>query len=436
MTIYYIRKTGNDTTGDGSDAAPWLTISKVIGIIGTGGGHTVNIGPGEYAENTTGLGYLFFNTGQAHSSLVTYQAEDPLNKPIVTVSGATQYFVRCAGLMNTTFKNLIFTDKGVTHTSGLFPLGTGTTPHDISWVNCEFNWCAGSIYGVSCILTSGKSASNLLVQDCVFNQIGDDPTRAIVAMSFRQSTAASPVDNVKVQRCKVSVQAKPLYIEGVTNFLIDGGYFASLDSYGILIGADGVGTKLNAGTVQNAAISSTNSHAILVGGGSNGVTVTGCTINGGNQGIVIKEATNCTATYNNIFGGSDSSLYFKASTNCTASYNTVHGWQGILGRVAYNSTTGNKCQNITFTYNRLFSSGVAPLLYWGGDTEDLGGGVCDFNLYLPGGSPLFGYVRSDPHVLTLDELKAAWAGYGDGSNDSHSQFFRLPVSHKFMMIGR
>lgn len=53
MTNYYVRKTGNDTTGDGSTGTPWLTIQKALDTVSIAGGHTIYVGAGTYAESAS-----------------------------------------------------------------------------------------------------------------------------------------------------------------------------------------------------------------------------------------------------------------------------------------------------------------------------------------------------------------------------------------------
>ena len=95
--------------------------------------------------------------------------------------------------------------------------------------------------------------------------------------------------------------------------------------------------------------------------------------------------------------------------------------------------TGNKCQNWTLAYNKLYATGAGQIFAIGAATADLGGGICDYNKYSPKGAALFGAVRADSSVLDLTELRAAWSGYGDGSNDSHSKLIRSRRDQSFLL---
>jgi hypothetical protein len=79
-------------------------------------------------------------------------------------------------------------------------------------------------------------------------------------------------------------------------------------------------------------------------------------------------------------------------------------------------TSGNKVYNLSVTHNRFFAYGGAVVQSWAGSAEDNGGNVCDYNEY-------HGAFATTKGVTThnLGQARAAWASYGDGSNDSHSR---------------
>lgn len=58
---YFVTKSGNDTTGDGSQSLPFLTIQKAVDTIkAAGGGGTTYVGSGIFDEDN-GSGYLYMN---------------------------------------------------------------------------------------------------------------------------------------------------------------------------------------------------------------------------------------------------------------------------------------------------------------------------------------------------------------------------------------
>jgi len=72
---YYVAKTGNNTTGDGSEAKPWLTISKAASMVAAG--DTVLIKPGTYTEQVA------LSKSGTTTNYVTFQSFDPNNKAVV-----------------------------------------------------------------------------------------------------------------------------------------------------------------------------------------------------------------------------------------------------------------------------------------------------------------------------------------------------------------
>src|SRR4030042_578983 len=69
--IYYVRKDGNDTSGDGSTSAPWLTLSKALSVAGNR--DLVKVGNGLYEETTKGAGY--WNIDKTLSDYLAIEAE-------------------------------------------------------------------------------------------------------------------------------------------------------------------------------------------------------------------------------------------------------------------------------------------------------------------------------------------------------------------------
>jgi hypothetical protein len=164
-----------------------------------------------------------------------------------------------------------------------------------------------------------------------------------------------------------------------------------------------------------------------LGAGCNGVQALSNRITGGDQGLVVKDNDGAVISRNNIFGGNNNALYFKGATNAAATYNTIANIHGVCVRVGADGAT--KSQNITLQHNRIFGRGSAALLAWADAAGDLGGGVCDSNIYAPRGTGKFGAVRADASVVSLAELRAAWAGYDNPNNDAASRLLpdELPL---------
>lgn len=425
MATYYVRKDGNDTTGDGSTGAPWLTIVKAVATLPATADQTVKIGPGVYQESYSGLGYLYLNRNPNAGFWWTFEAENPADKPVIQPGGTPLYMVRIGtSSARWILRNLVFDWNEVSMAGGVFSITAGTTISDITFDACEFIWGDGAVYAISAVMTGAtKSLARVTVQNCAFTFEGADADGSAYAMRFTLSTGIS-ISDVTIRGCTCSMPGFPLWLDGVSNFLVENCNFSSSVKMGLMIGGDGAATAgANSGTVSGGSISAAVSHAFLIGWLSDGVTVQGCKVQGGNQGVVVKACTNVLVTGCTIIGGAaaDYSLLFKGATNSQAINNDISGTYSLSGAVVgleVNSTT--KCENITLTYNKIRGSGSTRLLLWGNDTHDAGGGVCDYNRYQPNGTNKFGNVRDTLGITTLAGLRAAWAGYGDGSNDSHS----------------
>lgn len=86
MATYYVRTTGNDTTGDGSTGTPWATPGKAVAA-GLAAGDIVNIGPGTYTLSTStpnvAGGPVNISGESEDSSPIIFQAEDSNDKPVI-----------------------------------------------------------------------------------------------------------------------------------------------------------------------------------------------------------------------------------------------------------------------------------------------------------------------------------------------------------------
>ncbi len=91
VTNYYVAKTGNGKTGDGSSASPWQTITAAIDFLiakgGTHGGVCVNVGPGTYTESVIGgtlsgsfdapAGYFVLRSTTPHGAIIQLAPGSP-----------------------------------------------------------------------------------------------------------------------------------------------------------------------------------------------------------------------------------------------------------------------------------------------------------------------------------------------------------------------
>jgi len=357
-TIVYVRKTGNDTTGDGSTGTPWLTVQKAIASVAIGGGGAIIVGDGTYNEVTGANNY--FQIARRFTGLQYIIPESGVYGSVVLRgNGDATYNIWLNTAQNLRFENLDLTPVSGASRAVLFLRSGGTTVENLEFYQCN-------IPGMVEVNTaSGLSYTGLLFDGCTIAQ-------------------------------------------------------GAAGNYALQLGQDGVAIGTIAGIVRNCTVSG-NNHVVLMGGDCAGMVAQDNTINAGSgaYGVVLKECDGNTVSGNSITGGSVAGIYCKGAKNATITGNAITAAQANLMQIIVNSATGNKCQNITFTGNTLTASGTAKLLSWGNSDNDLGGGVCDYNTYVVGVNK-YGLVRADTDVQSLAELQAAWTGYDVAGNDTHS----------------
>lgn len=429
MATYYVRKDGNDATGDGSTGNPWLTLNKALSVITSG--DTVNFGDGIYQEDNEGMGYCWINA-RHYASTVTFQAEKGAAGD-VTLQGltSTSLNVRVNNSEHITFKWIKFVSRVYTQDDA-FDLRNSNLSY-IQFDDCTFTALSdpghanSAFYGTQ---SAGFTWSHITLNRCTFNQIGAD---LCDGLRLSRGAADDVIDAVTVIDCVSTVTRFAIFMRGVTNLYMQNCSGSSSGALGVAgyIGDDADSCiYTTSGLIENCIFSSVSSHSFLIGAGCEDLVATNCTVYGGDYGIVIKQNINTDVEYCTVFGGSVSGIYCKAAIDPIVKHNHITNYRGSLFKVG--KGTVDKCSGVIFEHNMLIATGSAGCLEWTDDTGDAGGGVCDYNKYGPRGSGLLGSVRADASVANLAELHAAWADYGDSSNDSHSALIQGKSSLLFL----
>ncbi len=429
MGTYYVRKSGNDTTGNGSDANPWLTVAKAQESVPWAGDQTVLVGPGIYSENLGGLQYLNLQRSQSGGGYLTVQSENG-NAEGVTIQGSssTTYQVRLDNADHIKLRNLSFS-SGVA-LSDLYSVVrlTGNVNHVEFW-NCKVvipSVAGRTLFGLFGEATGAGNFNNILVDGCKFEQSG---VEAVGLLRIGRQAGASVVDTISIRNSSFPALLYALYLYGITNLLIDGinASNTSQPSPNVCLGQNADAGLGCSGVIKNSVFASTAGHALLIGAICANIELDNLVVNGGDQGLVLKHSDTISVSNSRITNGTLNAFYCKGATNVMARFNRILNNAGTCVRVGA-SGDATKSGNIDFQHNRVRATGAAKLFAWADDTGDAGGGVCNYNTYKTGPvSAPFGSVRGDAHVNTLAELRAAWAGYGDGSNDGHSKKAAKPL---------
>jgi hypothetical protein len=161
-------------------------------------------------------------------------------------------------------------------------------------------------------------------------------------------------------------------------------------------------------------------HAVLVGAGCTG-TVDGLVITepSSDYGMVVKENAGVTIQNCDITSGSSGGLYLKAAVNAIIYNNTLTGQGGGAAFTLLVGDTGNTSSGCTITYNHMNVIETSDIFNWG-TTGDGDNNINDYNVYHVGGTGNYGTVRGDGNVVDLTELRAAWTGYTNETNDANS----------------
>jgi parallel beta-helix repeat protein len=413
MAMYYVRKDGHDTTGDGSSGAPWLTVHKGISTIAAG--DTLLIGDGLYQEDT-GSGYLYIS--RVFASAVTIRSESG-DAAKVTIQGASSASYETMISVNGgsyVFEDLTFSTRNDTAINGAMRVARGT--------NVVFNRCRFVVMTHASTVRSavhvtegtGYTVQDVTFNDCVVEQIGSSP-----CYGFRVYKGTGTLDNINFVSCRVTATSYALYATGGTNIHITGGRYENASGLPALVYGKDAETSDTAvsGMIDGAFVRSNTSHSLLIGAGAAGVTARNCQVVGGDYGVVLKECAGNTLEANSISGGSVAAVLCKAAVNCIIRDNVLRNSAGRCVQLALGAT-GNRSSGLTVTGNRMHSSGAGKIYSWL-SAADNGGCTVDQNVYDPKGSGKFGDVQAATGIVSLDELRAAWGSYSPAENEGSSR---------------
>jgi hypothetical protein len=421
MTSYYVRKSGNDSTGDGSSGNPWLTVTKALLTIPTAAAHTLLVGDGIYAESSSGLHYLLVQRAQTVGAWLTIAAENG-SAGDVTLSGesSTTYQVRIDGSRYVRFEQIKFiSSTNLTNIAAGTVTISGATANHISFVGCSItarSHAANKTYGVFGEVSGSNSWSDFTFEGCMVGQSG---TGLATGVRLDRGSDTAALDGITLSDCRMTMINNPIEIFGAANVRVDGGDYLSTSGQAVEVGVNGDTGRTTTGTIRGVYAQSVSGHAVLVGAGCQGFTIQDCTILGGDSGLVLKECSGAAIEHNLITGGSNAALYFKGAASCTAQWNFIHNQAGGCAlRLAKNDSSSTKSSAITVCANRI-CAGTTGSMFDIRDASEVGAGcVIDRNRYGCRGS--WGSVYGTS-VSSLAGARAAWSGYGDGSNEQMSR---------------
>jgi parallel beta-helix repeat protein len=421
MTTYYVSNTATNGFAVGSDAnstaqaqsksTPWLTIAGALAKVASG--DTLRLNAGTYDEGAANT--VWYCNG-VFTSTVTIQSDSGVASGVIVrsngLAGTNNIRLgRTGNLAYLKFYQVSFSAKY----AGMYDIVEFYNCNHVTLDSCVFILAAGSTATWAVCTTGASTVSNCAITNCSISQT--DLNVSCNGIIFGDGGATCT--NCTLTNNTVNVIGSGITAVQGTGYAITGNTCTSCTSYGILFGSDGYLVTTLTGDCSNNQVLSEQGHGMLVGYGATGSTILNNRVVGGNDAFVIKGCTNNTFTGNIAWGGTVSAWYFKACTGNTCTDNLIVQVNAACAVSIQNDST-RKAGNNTFTGNKIFLYGAATLYYVLGDAGDSGGNVLNNNEIHLCGTGKFGEVRGTVAIATLAGLLAAWASYGNGSNDSTS----------------
>ena len=472
---YYVRKTGNDGTGDGSTGNPWLTVDKGISMLSAG--DILMIGDGTYAENS-GSGYLAISRSFASYVTIQSESQDPTKVVILNVSGnygtvntgeANYYrwnditFSSTASAANAPlaminplnhweFNRCVVTPGGVVPLYSVWIKGNSGVIQNLAFNNCTINYGGYTYHQAVNIIDAGSGNTTAITfNDCTITGtrrgVMFDGTSgtitfnrcAITAKTEHAIFCADTIANVTLTDCDVTGgtggSGQALSFNGATNITVTGGTYRNSDANTVVqFGYDGPsGGLATTGTIKDVTIVkplTASGHALMLGNGITSFTADGIIVNSCyDYAVVVKCNSGVTVKNSRLFAGQAktpaAAIYVKGATGATIQYNSLFAVDsGYCFQLLNEETTTRRSLNTTFTNNLMAALGNSAIYNIGGTAHDSGGTTVNYNIIdISRSTGKIGSVRTTSSITSLAGLRTAWSGYSVTGNDALSTTF-------------
>lgn len=468
MATYYVRTTGNDSTGTGATGAPWLTLSKAMTVAVAG--DTVNVGDGTYAENTAAGGAWVIGANLA--SDLTIQSENGIaaNVIIIGASGVNNTLIN-ATTAHLYFKNLTFgmragtsyavrfnaactsctfdgciidTSASASAIGGIVHISASAVVSGITFLNCTTVVSAsGSFVACTHIAPTSTGSFSAAFTGCTLaghvRLAGSGASATFTTCVISGAIAASALSLVAAGTVSVSggsvaaSNGSAIGANGATSITVSNCLISNTSAHSTAIfGADATSGNATAGSISGCTIihnPAVAGHVVLVGAGCSNFVVDSCLVSSAyDNACVVKECAGAIVRNCTLIGGTtvaaNGALYCKAATGVNAHHNKLISGANYAVRVL-KGDTANKSGTVTLIDNQIIVRRGAVVFDWGDSTNDSGGSVCDRNRY--GTRTALGGVYGTAAITTLAALKAAWSTYSVPTNDGASRLAARPI---------
>lgn len=420
---------GNDTTGTGSAAAPYATLTKALSTISTAGDVLI-LCDGTFAENSSGSWIL---AGSFTRPVVFDSYTQNTANFIITNASGSNGVIRGRG---SAFDNIHIrraTIRSSTEGNSLFahnPVSGTQVGSRLRFFDCIFEAKSHSTPYHAISLISDIGINTLHFVRCAFKRTAGASAiqnPSVVGMSSQtQAIGNQPHRDIGFWGCSTTDaqwNSFSFTFTGADLATFVGNTFSATLNHAFLIGtdtSDAATPKVTRAYVANNDLmaAGTNGHGLEIGANVIDAIATNNRVSSELQGIVVKGATGGLIEGNTVVvkprAVNGQALYSKASVGVKFRNNAVSiDGSAYTSRAFLEGPDGSvKAGNTELTGNVFDVSGVnAVALVWSDATGSTGGAVSDYNTIALTSSATLGSVRGTA-VTNAATLRAAWASSG------------------------
>lgn len=415
---YYVRKTGNDTTGDGSFASPWLTLTKAWAVAKSTAppGGVIYVGAGTYAESKAANAR--FQPDWDFPSAVKVESESGTAADVIIggdPAGTTYEIMLTARVRNLTFSKVTLKNQG---SQGIFigNMTAGFAVNGLTFNRCV--WKMDSTVNYAMLVSGGAwTCTALTWRYCTltFAKTGGS--------GITLTNGGGTLSGLDFSRNTVTTYGVALALKGFRGPEVSYNTFTLKDTggskTGICFGAAGDTVYSSDYPIgrftANVVDASLGTYSHVCGCGANHpIEWLGNTITKGD--IFVKVNSGSLVTNNILTAGWGIEL--KQAMNVEVTGNDVTCPAQRCFTMPVDAAVGSSTSGVVVA-NAFRATGSGAKCYQISNAADgnLGAGMTiDGNTLVCSGGGVIGDVRAATGITTLAGLKAAWDSYGDGTN--------------------
>ena len=163
----HVKKTGNDSSGDGTESNPFLTIDKAITEAPILGGFNIWVYDGVYEENSQGIGYLFIENKNFTNKVSIRKV---FGEKVILKAQSGTYACRLSGnCSNIVFSNLRI--ETISGNTGVYTHTSNSPIQNSGFIDCDFVDNFNTTLSIAA--DSSTETNNFFIKRCKFFTGGD-----------------------------------------------------------------------------------------------------------------------------------------------------------------------------------------------------------------------------------------------------------------------